>query len=195
MSSWTRFLSLCVAVLALGGCAHPISLSGDVSTVVGRGSKKVDKSAGLYIPADLMAREVISAGGGGDKVSYFPYRDMETGLYAAMSETFASVSRINGRDDPRVAADRLDYVFTPTISTTSHSPSLFTWPPTIFTIIVEGRIDDPKGQLVANVRAAGDGRAEFDEFKENPSLSAKRAAESVLRELVKALDAVKDKLR
>jgi hypothetical protein len=189
----------CLATLAiaavLGGCAHPISLSGNLSGVVGSGKGKIDKAAGLHIPPALIAAESIGPGGGGDKVSYFAYRDLEAGLYVAMSETFGKVSRVSSPTDPKIAADGLSYVLTPTVSATSYSPSLFTWPPTVFTIDLKARIDDPQGKQVAEVGVQGEGRAEFDEFKSDPSLAAKRAAEDLLKKFVSALDAVKARLR
>lgn len=195
MKRLMAMLGLLATVAMLGGCAHPISLNPNLSSVVGSGSGKIDKAAGLSVAPDLVAREVIGPGGGGDKVSYFPYRDLEAGLYVALGETFGKVARVNGRADPKVAAEGLNYIVTPSISTTSHSPSLFTWPPTIFTIEINGRIEDPQGKVVAEVRANGEGRAEFDEFKADASLSAKRAAEDVLKKFVKALDAAKAALR
>lgn len=185
--------SALVAVLA--GCAHPISLNSNASTLlVGSGSGKLAKGAALAISDEDRKREVVGPGGGGDKVSYFPYRDLEVGLYLALSETFERVSRVAGPTDPKIQQERLDYVITPTIKTTSFSPSLFTWPPTIFTVELLCKVTDPEGRTVTEVRAFGEGRAEFDEFKSDFSLSAKRAADDALGKLVKALGEAKPKL-
>jgi hypothetical protein len=189
------------ALAALGlaalvsGCAHPISLSGNNIALAGTGKAKIDKTAGLALSDDDRKREVITPGGGGDKVSYLPYRDMETGLYIALSESFTKVVRVSGPQDPKVKAESVHYVVTPQINTTSYSPSLVTWPPTIFTVELICRITDGEGKLVTEVRAAGDGRAEFDEFKNDFSLAAKRAADDALAKLVKALGEAGAKLR
>lgn len=179
------WLTLFVAFVS--GCAHPISLTGDVASLAGTGKAKIDKAIGLNITEDNRKLEVTGPGGGGDKVRYQPYRDIETGLYVALSESFSRVARINGPTDPKVKAETLNFVLTPSMATTSFSPSLFTWPPTIFTIELTCKISDPEGKPVTEVRAMGEGRAEFDEFKADFSLSAKRAADDVLKKLVKAI--------
>lgn len=86
-------------------------------------------------------------------------------------------------------------MITPSLVTTSHSPSLFTWPPTVFTIEITCRIQDEQGKPVTEIRVMGDGRAEFDEFKSDFSMSAKRAANDALTKLVKAIGDAKGNLR
>jgi hypothetical protein len=188
------FASFLMVVLATG-CAHPISLSGDVAGLGGTGASKIDRKVGLVMNDDLRKREVTSPGGGGDKVSYQPYRDLETGLYVALSESFSGVSRVSGAADPKVQTDGLQLLVTPSISTTSYSPSLMTWPPTVFTIELACSITDAQNKPVTEVKVQGEGRAEFDEFKGDFSLSAKRASTDALKKLVKALGDVSAKLR
>lgn len=188
-------LSGLLLVAIVSGCAHPISLGGDVTSLAGTGTGKLDKAVGLSMTDEDRKREVIGPGGGGDKISYLPYRDLEIGLYIALSETFASVSRVTGINDPKVKVDGLNYIVTPAISTTSYSPSIFTWPPTIFTIELACKVVDADGKAVTEVRVMGEGRAEFDEFKGDFSLSAKRAADDALKKLIKALSDAKPQLR
>lgn len=188
------FAALLVVAL-VAGCAHPVSLAGDVTSLAGTGSGKIDKAAGLNISDDDRKREVTSPGGGGDKVSYLPYRDLETGLYVALSETFSKVALVKGPNDPKAKAEGLNYVFTTNITTTSYSPSMLTWPPTVFTVEISGKFSDPDGKTVTELRAVGDGRAEYDEFKTDFSLAAKRAAMDALKKLIKALDDAKARLR
>jgi hypothetical protein len=187
-------VTLAWAVIATG-CAHPISLTGNTDALVGTGKAKLDHAVGLSISEDDRKREVTTPGGGGDKVSYQPYRDLETGLYIAFSETFAKVVRINGPQDPKVKGEALRYLVTPQINTTSYSPSLVTWPPTIFTVELVCKVSDVEGRTVTEVRAMGEGRAEFDEFKSDFSLAAKRASDDALSKLVKALGVESGKLR
>lgn len=186
--------ALFVAAIATG-CAHPISLKGDADALIGAGQNKVNHTVGLLISEEDRRREFVTPGGGGDKVSYMPYRDLETGLYIALSESFSKVVRINGAQDPKVKAEALRYIIVPQITTTSYSPSLFTWPPTIFTIELVCKVSDAEGRAITEVRATGDGRAEFDEFKSDFSLAAKRAADDALGKLIKALGAESGKLR
>lgn len=185
MRKWTIWILLAV-VAVLGGCAHPISLGSDMGQLTG-GGPKLDRKVGLVYTDEMRAREVTTPGGGGDKVSYRPYRDMETGLYVALGETFASVSRVTGVADAKVRADGLNLLVQPTLTTTSYSPSLLTWPPTIFTVQLDCELLDASGKSLTRLKVQGEGRAEFDEFKGNASLSAKRAAESALKSLMAAL--------
>jgi hypothetical protein len=138
---------------------------------------------------------VVSPGGGGDKVSYLPYRDLETGLYVALSEHFAGVSIVNGAGDAKVKSEGLTLFVTPEISTTSHSPSLLTWPPTVFTVELSCIVKDANDRVLKQFRVQGEGRAEFDEFKADPSLSAKRASNDALKKLVRAIGEFKAELR
>ena len=188
------FASVVFAVF-VSGCAHPISLAGNVASLAGTGTAKIDKAVGLSISDEDRKREIIGPGGGGDKVSYRPYQDMETGLYIALSESFTRVTRVTGIADPKVKAQGLNYIITPVISTTSSSPSLLTWPPTVFTVELVCRIVDADGKPVTEVRAFATGRAEFDEFKGDFSLSAKRAADDALKNLVKVMGDAKLKLQ
>lgn len=185
-----------VAVLALGGCAHPINLSADTAAVVGSGSgPKVDRKVGLVMTDELRKREVISPGGGGDKLSYYPYKDLETGLYVALSETFTGVALVTGSADPKFKAEGLTLTVVPEIATTSFSPSLLTWPPTVFTVELTCTVRDADERVVKRLRVQGEGRAEFDEFKSELSLAAKRASTDAVRKLVKALAEAKPELR
>lgn len=184
-----------LAVALLTGCAHPISLSTDASRLMGSGQAKVDRKVGLVVTDDQRKQEVVTPGGGGDKVSYLPYRDMEPGLYMVLSESFASVARISGPNDPKVAAEGLNLLVVPVVSTTSFSPSIMTWPPTVFTVELNLSFNDLQNKPVAQVRVQGEGRAEFDEFKSDHSLSAKRAAEDALKKLLKAVSETAARLK
>lgn len=184
-----------VFTVFVSGCAHPISLAGNVANLAGSGTAKIDKAVGLSISDEDRKREVISPGGGGDKVSYRPYQDLETGLYVALSESFARVTRVTGIADPKVKAQGLNFIITPVISTTSSSPSLLTWPPTVFTVELVCRVTDVDGKPVTEVRAFAMGRAEFDEFKSDFSLAAKRAADDAMRNLIKVIGDATSKLQ
>lgn len=186
MTRLPRLVTLLAVIAALGGCAHPISLSGDLGKLAGSGGTKIDKGVGLSITEAERQLEVTTAGGGGDKVKYLPYRDLEAGVYLALSESFTKVAKVTGPADAKVADQGLKYIVRPKITTTSSSPSPFTWPPTVFTVELVCQVLDLQGKQVAEVKASGEGHAEFSEFKSDHSLSAKRAAEDALAKLVKA---------
>lgn len=184
---WFSWLLLATLVLALTGCAHPLTLSPDLSALSGTGQKKIDKRVGLLITDADRQVQVTTPGGGGDKVTYFPYRDLEPALYVALSESFTSVARVTSLSDPKVAADGLHYVLKPRLQTSSFSDSVLTWPPTAFTIEVTAVVSDPSGKPVTEVRVVGEGRATYSEFKGQWGLSANRAAEDAVKKLIEAL--------
>jgi hypothetical protein len=181
--------TLACASLWLGGCSHPISLTADTAMLSASDASapKIERKVGLLITAEQKAREVTTPGGGGDKVSYLPYRDLEVGLYTALSQVFSSVSRVQGMQDVAIQSNGLTLVISPEISTTSFSPSLATWPPTVFTVTLDCTVKDANAREVGRVRVQGEGRAEFDEFKSDFSLSAKRASTDAAKKLIAAL--------
>ena len=181
------FLSA-LALVALFGCAHPISMKPNLNAIKAEGAVVIDKQVGYHIPDASIALEITSPGGGGDKVRYFPYRDMEAGFYKVLSEAFKGVTKVvNPKDSAEIAKSGVTLLITPEITTTSFSPSIVTWPPTVFTVTLNCVVVDAKGQKLTTVRVQGDGLAEFSEFKGNFSLSAVRASEDALKKLMKAL--------
>jgi hypothetical protein len=175
------------------GCAHPITMNPDLEAIKTPASGRIDKKVGYHLPDSLRALEVTTPGGGGDKVRYFPYRDIEPGFYKALSETFTTVTKVqNAKDWPAVQSGGTSILITPQISTTSSSESAFTWPPTLFTVTLDCAITKGDGTAVQNVKVVGEGQASFDEFKANFSLSAVRATNDALAKLIKALSEMTD---
>ena len=132
------FISLAAAlVLSLGGCAHPISMAPNLDAIPTAAGKSTPskKKVGFYIADSATAQEVTTPGGGGDKVRYFPYRDLEPGLYKALGTVFRDVTKIkNPADAAEIRASGIQLLITPEITTDSSSSSPFTWPPTAFTV-------------------------------------------------------------
>ena len=179
MNAAIKLILLGVALI-LGGCAHPIMIAPDLSTVGIAQQTKSSKSMGYYL-AEPIEKEVTTAGGGGDNVKYKPYKDLETGLYKMYASIFSSVTLLSSSSDP--ARSKLDYIAAVEISTSSSSPSLFTWPPTVFTLNLANNISDAKGTVLGNWRASGEGRAEFSEFKSDFGLAGKRASQEALNKM------------
>ncbi|HSV54884.1 MAG TPA: hypothetical protein VLJ57_22365 [Burkholderiaceae bacterium] len=151
-------------------------------------NKIIDKQVGYYMSDASRALEVTTPGGGGDKVRYFPYRDLEPGLYKALSETFRGVTKIKDpKNTAALKSEGISLLITPEIATNSSSDSLVTWPPTLFTVNLVCAITDGDNKVLQTVRVSGEGRASFSEFKSNFSLAAVRASNDALAKLVKAL--------
>lgn len=182
-----RLLLAALAVSLLGACAHPIGI-GPLETPT-RNEAGLSPRKVAYVMTDAdRAREVITPGGGGDKVSYFPYRDLEKAIRDALRAVYSDVFVVKAANDQEaIRAVGATHVFTPVITTTSSSPSLFTWPPTQFGIDLTCTVTDADGQRVTEVRAQGNGTAEFGEFMKDFGLSGRRAASQLSEQLKQAV--------
>lgn len=175
-------------IAVLSGCAHEISLTGDPSKLPALSTAPLEKNVALVISTEDSAREVITPGGGGDKVSYHPYHDVELPLYMGLGHVFKNVTKLKAAPDAdAMRAQHLDYLVVPTITTTSSSPSLLTWPPTDFTVTLTCTVTDPMGQKVVVENVTGTGHAEFSEFKHNFSLAGQLAVADAVTKLQTAL--------
>jgi hypothetical protein len=170
------------AFVTIAGCAHSIVLNPDASKIERSASDQpINKNVGYYISPETRAKAVETAGGGGDKVSYYPYKDTEGGFYKMLGNVFTGVTLLKSPNDKdAISQHTIKYVIVPEITTSSSSPSPFTWPPTQFTVNLTCKITDANGNSVSNISVVGEGHAEFDEFKSDFSLSGKRAAQDAL---------------
>jgi hypothetical protein len=176
------------SILILSGCAHQISVNPDTEKLQVTESKSTSV-VGYYISADDIKKQVKTPGGGGDNVSYKPYKDTEAALYTVLSNKFANVYKLDSLTNKTFLKDNnIKYVFIPTITTNSSSDSLFTWPPTEFTFTLNCKTINNNDDIVWTNEVKGFGKAEFDEFKNDFSLSARRATEEAFNKLVVELD-------
>ncbi|APA85416.1 hypothetical protein BJG93_08505 [Paraburkholderia sprentiae WSM5005] len=183
-----RMIAAASVVAALSGCAHEISLTGDANTIPALSRSPLDKTVGLVITDDQLSSEVITPGGGGDKVSYHPYHDLELPIYIGLGHVFKNVTKLKSAPDAAtIQAKHLDYVITPKIKTTSSSPSPFTWPPTDFSVALACTVADPSGQTVTTADVTGTGHAEFSEFKRNFGLAGQLATADAVSKLQSVL--------
>ena len=188
MKQVAKLLLASLAFIALFGCAHPITLNPDLATIQAKGNPLIDKQVGFHISDASKAQEITTPGGGGDKVRYFPYRDLEPGIYKALTEVFRSVSKVKDpKDLESLRTSGISLLIVPEITTTSASPSPFTWPPTQFSVTLACTVTDAAGKPVRSFSVTGNGKAEFDEFKSNFSLAAVRASNDALSRLVTVL--------
>src|SRR5882762_10201378 len=165
MMTLRRILALGI-VLALAGCAHSIVMTPDSHALTADGLQPIHKNVGYYISAENKAHEFTTPGGGGDKVSHYPYRDMEPGLYAVLSNVFADVTALKAANDvDTIRKKSISFVFVPTIVPMSSSDGVFTWPPTNFTVNLECVAYDVDGKQIGKKSVVGSGAASFSEFK------------------------------
>jgi hypothetical protein len=178
--------SLFVAFV-ISGCAHTIAINPDVSKIErDKSVQPIQKNVGYYLMGDS-EREVVTPGGGGDKVSYKPYKDIDAGFYKMLTNVFKNVYALKSDKDEEISKDDINYIIALDVTTNSSSPSLLTWPPTIFDVTLDCNIEDATGKNITNLTVIGDGRAEFDEFKSDHALAGKRASQDALIKMQRAL--------
>lgn len=182
------FFSL-AAVAIVSGCAHPLAIGPDIARIErDAGIQPIGKSVGYYIAPDIREKAVVTPGGGGDSVTYFPYKDIEIAFYRMLGNVFQDVTRLKSPHDvDAIGKHSIVYIITPEIATDSSSPSPFTWPPTRFSVSLTCSINDTNGRAVASASVKGEGYAEFEEFKSDYSLSGKRAAQDALLKMQSTL--------
>ena len=166
------------AVMMAAGCAHQMTVRADVAGLaLPAGATPIPKNIGLYISPENRAKEVTTPGGGGDKVSYRPYADMETGLYKILGNTFHNVDSLSTLSDVNsMAKHSLTLIAIPEITTTSSSSGVFTWMATDLTVQLSCKFTDLSGREVATVSSTGTGHAEFSDLKSDFSAAGERAS-------------------
>lgn len=183
-------IAAAVALLALlGACAHPITITPDVASIAAS-KPSVQKNAVFVIPTEDRDREVTTGGGGGDQVRYFPYRDIESGMFQILSSIYAKVTLLRTTTDKSLLdASKASYVFLPTLATESSSKSLVTWPPTDFAVTITYKVQDPAGKAVYDNSVQGKGQATFDQFRRERGLAGRLAVEDALKKFKAQVEA------
>lgn len=181
-------ISMVMATLLLSGCAHQIQMNPKTDQF-NDSKTKIDKVVGYHISEADRKKVVKTPGGGGDKVTYSPYKDTETILYTVLSNKFKDVYLVKSlKDETFIKENEIKLIFIPKIITNSSSSSAFTWPPTKFIVDLTVRAVDSNGDTVWEKQVKEAGEAEYEEFKEDFSLSARRATEKAFLQLAKEID-------
>lgn len=164
-----------ILVTLITACAHPITIVPNKTPERGVSSLSQKKAAYVMTESDRN-KQVTSAGGGGDKVNYYPYRDVEKAIRDALRSIYADVIAISSSADfDLLKANDVSVIYTPVISTASSSDSAFTWPPTSFRVELTCNVNDIEGKELSILKVTGNGSAEFSEFKINTGLAGSRA--------------------
>jgi hypothetical protein len=182
-----RILGALGLTVLLAACAHPIVISPLEIPLRDKGAIQSKHVAYVMTEADRN-KQVTTEGGGGDKVSYFPYRDLEKAIRDALRAVYSNVSVIKSPSDSiAIEKNEISLVFAPEITTSSNSQSIFTWPPTQFTIELALNATDAVGNLISRIRVIGSGVAEFSEFKSDFGLAGRRAASELSDKLIQEI--------
>ncbi|MDA3915350.1 MAG: hypothetical protein PF690_00050 [Deltaproteobacteria bacterium] len=172
-----------LSLFLLIGCGHSINISPPLNTLDKDGIHKIDKNVGYFISKENIAKEITTPGGG-DKVKYFPYKESEPALKKILSNIFDQVHRVPSVTDLQfITSNNISYIFTPEFKTDSSSESMFTWPPTKFSIIIDCKAVDKAGIVLWQTKITSEGNAEFAKFKHDFSLAAKRATKKAFTKL------------
>ncbi|MDQ0573296.1 hypothetical protein QFZ42_005130 [Variovorax paradoxus] len=182
-SSAARLFAAAALATVLAGCSHPITMI--TETAPPRSMAHLIPKKVAYVMTDAQRdQQVTTAGGSGDRVSYYPYRDLEKSIRDALRAVYRDVVVLRTAGDAKAnEVAGVSLVFTPQIKTDSSSSSWITWPPTAFTAEVSCVVSDAAGAEVTRVRATGNGTAEFGEFNGDYGLAARRAAKQMTSQL------------
>jgi hypothetical protein len=182
---------LVTLLVALGGCAHTITISPNLADLPRPASgPPIQKKVGYYISDANRATLVKTPGGGGDFVRYPLYGDLDAGLYHTLSNVFASVSPVKDKQDIRSLTENgISLVFTPVISSTSSSRNFAFWPPTDFSITIACTATDVNGkQIWATTVTGTNDLTSVSTVIHDFGVTGRVAAEAALQKLQKALE-------
>lgn len=185
MPTYNKIILIILTIFTTG-CAHQIQLTPDLDDLKNTNvEKQYQGNAAYYISEEDKNLEVKTPGGGGDDVKYFPYKDTEAALNTMLLKVFDrvySLPEVNDREF--IQKKDIKYIFQPEIKTSSSSGSAFTWPPTDFSFKLTLSAIDIDGKEIWQETVIETGHAEFDEFKHDFSLSARRASEEAFEEML-----------
>jgi hypothetical protein len=173
-----------LVMAVLSGCAHPITITPVLSSIDRKDVTSIQRNVGYYISDQDRSKEVISPGGGGDKIRYTTYRDLEPALQKVLSNTFKNVQRMPALDDKKFIADNgISFVFVPQFETSSSSSGIFTWMATDFTVQMDCKALGSDGSVIWEKNIKESGHADSQELMKDMQLSSRRASEKVFMQL------------
>ena len=180
-------LAAVAAIVLLAACSHPVKITPPTLTLVSDPAVRIDRAVGYLITDQQRAKQVTTRGGGGDKISYTPYRDLESGLYQTLASVFSAVYVVPGAGADAFVADKhLTFVFVPDIATESSSSNIVLWNPTDFSVRLHVVANDADGRQVWSRDFTGKAHAAAGgSLVEN--LAAQPASADVFAQLQKAL--------
>jgi hypothetical protein len=183
-TSWLRGIMYIMVVFILSACAHPITINPLSTPQQSDNNVFSTKVAGYVITDADRAIKFTTKGGGGDEVSYYPYKDLEKGIRDVLKSLYSDAVSVSSSSDlEALKRDGISMIYVPQISTSSSSDSMFTWPPTQFSLDISSVVTDLDGKILARLKATGHGAATFSEFRQDFGLAGRRAAQDALNKL------------
>lgn len=165
-------IAAAATVAALAGCASSASTGASSAGTQTQGPL-IQKKVAYVMSAGDSGRQVYAPGTSGDIAS----RQLEQSGLDALRSVYADVVVVpSAKDTAGIQAAGISYVFTPQIKADFSAPSPFSKPLTVFNTEVVCIVTNPVGSEVTRVKANGAGKAEFDEFRYDPNLAARRAS-------------------
>lgn len=171
-----------LAMLALlGACVHPITIVPKMEESAASGPM-VQKSVAYLISSEDKDRQVTAPTGGGDSITYYPYRDLETGIFQVLNSMYSRVTLIRTESDEQaLTRNNVSLILVPKITTTSSSKGAITWPPTDFSVTLDYFVRDRSGKMLYRNTVTGNGQATYGEYHKEFGLAGRRAAEDALK--------------
>jgi hypothetical protein len=180
--SRVKSIAFFVLIPFISACAHPITIN-PIKTPDRIEAKLSPKKAAYVMTESDRNKQVTTSGGGGDKITYYPYRDTEKAIRDALRSVYADVVAVKSSSDESIKDDNISVLYTPVITTVSNSDSAFTWPPTYFKVELICNVSDKTSKELSTIRVSGSGNAEFSEFKINTGLAGSRASSDLSEKL------------
>jgi len=175
------------------GCAHPLIITPELQSLKKTGNDYIKAKVGYYISPSDRENYVYSPGGGGDRIYYYPYKELEPALQKVLYNVFEDVVRLDLAITPEyLKANEINYAFLPEITTDSYSDGIFTWMPTSFTVNLSCKAFSQDGKLIWNRKYTGIGNATFSESSKDFGLAAKRAGQQAFSEMLNDLANAKE---
>lgn len=178
---------LFIVIIFATGCTHKISITPNNENIISNEFENT-KNYNVAYYIENINKNFISSGGGGDKVSYFAYKDTEGTFRTILSKTFNKVYKVDRNFDiDFIVRNNIKYIFTYKLNPQSFSSGIFTWPPTDFNIKLYCVAFDKDSKKTWETNVNGKGKALFSEFNKDFALSGKRAVIDTFNKLLKEL--------
>lgn len=181
-----KLITSALAVLALVGCAHPMSMAPELAKLEPAQGALIKKKVVYVLADEARNRMVTTPGGGGDSVTYYPYKDIETGFYKMLSNVFDNVGKASSMSDTAALAGA-SYIIVPTVVTSSSGSNPLIWLPTDFNVDMTLAFTDAKGAPVTTKKVVGAGKRDDGATLGDHSYSGRKASEDALKQMQRKL--------